>query len=175
MIYYNCSKGKQGDNLSRVNEGQRPQRKCNKGKPPLGKTLDIKHKMCYNVYENRGRKTSQTRKAFIMKKSTLQSLVSYLNGETITNLDEIRDELVAELNKGEAKAQANRDLYAQAKDIVLNALSDTPVTIGELYAEVENDLPEGFSKGKVQYAITRLWADEVEKTEGKVNTYALKA
>lgn len=110
-----------------------------------------------------------------MKKSTLQSLVSYLNGETITNLDEIRDELVAELNKGEAKAQANRDLYAQAKDIVLNALSDTPVTIGELYDEVKGDLPEGFSKGKVQYAITRLWADEVVKTEGKVNTYTRKA
>ena len=109
-----------------------------------------------------------------MKKATLKSLVSYLNGETVTNLDEIRDELVAELNKGEAKAQANRDLYAEAKDIVLNALSDTPVTIGELYDEVKGDLPEGFSKGKVQYAITRLWADEVVKTEGKVNTYTRK-
>ena len=109
-----------------------------------------------------------------MKKATLKSLVSYLNGETVTNLDEIRDELVAELNKGEAKAQANRDLYAEAKDIVLNALSDTPVTIGELYDEVKGDLPEGFSKGKVQYAITRLWADEVVKTEGKVNTSTRK-
>ena len=104
----------------------------------------------------------------------MKSLVSYLNGETVTNLDEIRDELVAELNKGEAKAQANRDMYAEAKDIVLSALSDTPVTIGELYDEVKGDLPEGFSKGKVQYAITRLWMDEVVKTEGKVNTYTRK-
>lgn len=109
-----------------------------------------------------------------MKKASLQSLVSYLNGETVTNIDEIKAEIEAELTKGEAKAQANRDLYAQAKDIVLGALSATPVTIGELYEEVKGDLPEGFSKGKVQYAITRLWADEVTKVEGKVNTYARK-
>ena len=39
-----------------------------------------------------------------MKKSTLSTLVSYLNGETITNLDEIRAELEKELNKGAEKA-----------------------------------------------------------------------
>lgn len=110
-----------------------------------------------------------------MKKSTMQSLVSYLNGETVDNIAEIKAEIEAELAKGAEKAQANRDLYAQAKGIVLGALSETPVTIGELYDEIANDLPEGFSKGKVQYAITRLWADEVVKTEGKVNTYSRKA
>lgn len=112
-----------------------------------------------------------------MKKSTMQSLVSYLDGEVVTNLDEIRAELVAELNKGAEKAQANRDLYAQAHDVVMSGLAQAtaPVTIGELYESIKGELPEGFSKGKVQYAITRLWADEVEKTEGKVNTYALKA
>ena len=110
-----------------------------------------------------------------MKKSTMKSLVAFLNGETIDNLPEIRDELIAELNKGEAKAQANRDLYSEAKGIVLGTLSETPVTIGELYDEIADKLPEGFSKGKVQYAITRLWADEVTKIEGKVNTYVRKA
>ena len=109
-----------------------------------------------------------------MKKASLQSLVSYLNGATVDNIAEIKAEIEAELAKGEAKAQANRDLYAEAKGIVLGALSDTPVTIGELYDEIANTLPEGFSKGKVQYAITRLWADEVCKTEGKVNTYTRK-
>ena len=110
-----------------------------------------------------------------MKKSTMQSLVSYLNGETVDNIAEIKAEIEAALAKGAEKAQANRDLYAQAKSVVLGALSETPVTIGELYDEIANDLPEGFSKGKVQYAITRLWADEVVKTEGKVNTYSRKA
>ena len=108
-----------------------------------------------------------------MKKVSLLSLVSYLT-ETGA-LPEIRDEIANELAKGEAKAQANRDMYAEAKDIVLGALSDTPVTIGELYDEIANELPDGFSKGKVQYAITRLWADEVTKVEGKVNTYTRKA
>ena len=110
-----------------------------------------------------------------MKKVSLQSLVSYLT-ETGA-LPEIRDEIVAELNKGAEKAQANRDLYASAHDVVMNGLrmASSPVTIGELYESIKDELPEGFSKGKMQYAITRLWADEVEKTEGKVNTYALKA
>ena len=110
-----------------------------------------------------------------MKKSSLQSLVSFLGTvDAPQEIVDIRDEIVAELAKGEAKAQANRDLYAEAKDIVLSALSDTPATIAEIYEEVKGDLPEGFSKGKVQYAITRLWADEVVKTEGKVNSYSLR-
>jgi len=110
-----------------------------------------------------------------MKKASLQSLVNYLDGQTVANIAEIRDEIVAELAKGEAKAQANRDLYASAKTVILGALTDTPVTISELYDEIASELPDGFSKSKVQYAVTRLWADEVTKVEGKVNTYARKA
>ena len=111
-----------------------------------------------------------------MKKSSMKSLVSYF--ESIDMTEDIRaiyDEMVAELAKDEAKAQANRDMYAEAKDIILGALSDTPATISEIYAEVADALPEGFTKSKVQYAITRLWSDEVVKTEGKVNTYSRKA
>ena len=120
--------------------------------------------------------TPQTRTAFIMKKFSLQSLVSFIDSiDAPQDIKDIRNEIVAELNKGAEKAQANRDLYEQAKGIVLKALSDTPATIAEIYAEVENELPEGFSKGKVQYAITRLWADEVVKHEGKTNTYTKKA
>ena len=110
-----------------------------------------------------------------MKKVSLQSLVSFIDSiDAPQDIKDIRDEISAELAKGAEKAQANRDLYASAKDIVLGALSDTPVTIGELYDEIEDALPEGFSKGKVQYAVTRLWADEVVKHEGKVNTYTRK-
>ena len=110
-----------------------------------------------------------------MRKVSLQSLVSFIDSiDAPQEIKDVRDEIVAELSKGAEKAQANRDLYASAKDVVLGALSDTPVTIGELYDEIANALPEGFSKGKVQYAITRLWADEVTKTEGKVNSYSRK-
>jgi len=108
-----------------------------------------------------------------MKKVSLQSLVSYLTSTGA--LPEVRDEIVAELAKGEAKAQANRDLYAEATPVVLGALSATPVTIGELYEEVKDSLPAGFSKGKMQYLVTRVLTDKVNKVEGKVNTYTLKA
>lgn len=111
-----------------------------------------------------------------MRKVSLQSLVSFIDSiDAPQEIKDVRDEIVAELNKGAEKAQANRDLYAQAHDVVMDALSATPVTIGELYEEIADALPDGFSKGKVQYAITRLWADEVVKTEGKVNTYSRKA
>ena len=47
------------------------------------------------------------------------------------------------------------------------------VTIGELYDAIAHKLPEDFTKGKLQYAITRLWIDELERVEGKVNAYKL--
>lgn len=110
-----------------------------------------------------------------MKKATLNAIVNYINTNAVEELFEIRDELVAELGKGEAKAQANRDLYETAKPVILGALSETPVTISELYEEIASELPEGFTKSKMQYAITRMWSDEVTKVEGKVNGYCRKA
>ena len=111
-----------------------------------------------------------------MKKTTMMTLVDYIVTNGIEELYPVRDELWAELNKGEAKAQANRDLYAKAHDIVMDALSvETPVTIGELWDEVADRLPDGMTKGKVQYAVTRLWTDEIIKVEGKTNGYCRKA
>ena len=117
-----------------------------------------------------------------MKKATMQFLVSFLNDVIKDGGDdeafiEARDEIVTELAKGEAKAQANRDLYASAHDVVIAMMANltAPAPISEIYDEVANDLPEGMTKGKLQYAITRLWADEIVKTEGKVNAYSLKA
>ena len=80
-------------------------------------------------------------------------------------------ELQAELDKNEAKAQANRDLYAAAHDVVIGALTDKPVTLAELWEVVKDTVPEGMSKSKVQYALRELWAAEVVKIEGKVNEY----
>ena len=111
-----------------------------------------------------------------MRKSTLMSLVSYLNGESVTNLDEIKAELEAELNRNAEKAAANRELYEAAEAVVLAGLerAGTAVTVSELYAEVEDELPDGFTRGKLNYALTRMWADKVLVTEGKPNTYSLK-
>ena len=106
-----------------------------------------------------------------MKKNTIETLVAYLNGETVTNLDEIRDELKAELVKGKAKADANRAVYADMHDAVMDVLASAtnPVTAQELADET------GFAKGKIVYGLRNYWADEVEKIEGKVNSYTLKS
>lgn len=105
-----------------------------------------------------------------MKKATMNAIVNYINTNAVEELYEVRDELVAELNRGAEKAQANRDLYAEAHDIVMEALpTETPVTIGELYNEIEDRLPDGMTKGKIQYAMTRLWVDEITKVESKMN------
>lgn len=111
-----------------------------------------------------------------MKKNTMIALVSYLNGNTVDNIAEIKAELEAELNRGAEKAQKNRELYESVKPIVFEGLrvAGVPVTISELYEEIKGELPEGFGKSKVQYAVTRLWIDELVKTEGKVNTYSLR-
>lgn len=112
-----------------------------------------------------------------MKNSTLKSLVSYLNGKTVANLDEIKAELEAELNKGAAAKAAKVAVYNEAKDVVLAVLADAgnPVTLAELFDACADGLPEGFTKNQLAYALRVYWADEVTKTEGKVNTYATKA
>ena len=109
-----------------------------------------------------------------MKKSSLLSLVSYLNGEAVDNIAEIKAEIEAELSKSAEAKAVNDAVYAEAKATVMAVLDKltVPATLAEIYAEAEDLLPEGFTKGKFQYAMTRLWADDVIKTEGKPNTYS---
>ena len=106
-----------------------------------------------------------------MKKSTLKSLVAYLNGETVANINEIKAELQAELSKGEEKAKANRDLYATAHEAVMGVMSDTPMTVADIFAACEDKLPENFTKAKVQYALLHYWNDEVVKVENGRSAY----
>ena len=108
-----------------------------------------------------------------MKKTTMQTIVNYINDNAIEALFEVRDELTAELNKGAEEKAKNAELYEQAKAVVMDELgmTDKAVTISELFDAVEANLPDGFTKGKLQYAVTRLWKDEIVRIEGKVNTY----
>ena len=106
-----------------------------------------------------------------MKKSVFESILTLISTIDTPEAEEVRQAVTTELSKGAEKAQANRDLYESAKGIVLSELGDTPVTIGELYDAVADQLPEGFTKGKLQYAVTRLWTSEIVRIEGKVNTY----
>ena len=105
----------------------------------------------------------------------MKAILSYINGETITNLDEIKNEIETELTKGAEKAAANRALYDSAREIVLAGLSETPVTISELYEQIQNELPDGFSRSKVQYGLLNYWIDDITIVDGNPKTYARKA
>ena len=114
-----------------------------------------------------------------MKKNTMETLVRYLNGETVDNLDEIKAELEAELAKNAEKARANRDMYAVAHDVVMEHLPVTParLTVAALWELVKDEMPEDMSKSKMQYGLRELWSAEVQKFENpkSANEYARKA
>ena len=119
----------------------------------------------------RTRKSPKNQKGKSMKKNTMETLVRYLNGETVDNLDEIKAELEAELAKNAEKAQANRELYDATHDVFVNALTDTPQTLAEIWERIKDEVPGGMTKSKIQYAVREYWSADVAKIEGKVNEY----
>ena len=105
-----------------------------------------------------------------MRKVSLQSLVSFIDSvDAPQEIKDIRDEIVTELGKGQAKADANRALYAEMRDAVLEAIrvAGAPVTAQEIADAT------GFARGKVVWGLTHEWADSITKVSGKVNTYTL--
>ena len=105
-----------------------------------------------------------------MKKATLETIRTALTDLGYANAD-VLAELDAELNRGAEEKAARAASYEAIHDIVMEAMSDTPATIAEIYAAIEDKLPEGMTKSKVQYAITRLWTSEIVKVDGKPNGY----
>lgn len=98
-----------------------------------------------------------------MKKSSLVSLYAYLNGENVTNLDEIRAEIGAELEKDEIAKREKMASYEDARPIVLAAL-DEPRYLDEVMEHCVG-LPIGFTKGRLQYALTHYWQDEIKRAK----------
>ena len=105
-----------------------------------------------------------------MKKLSLVAIKNALVGFGFEDED-ILAELDKEITKGEAQKAKNAEAYEAIHGIVMGALSMVPVTIAELWESIEDEVPEGITKGKVQYAVTHLWGDEIVKIEGKPNTY----
>ena len=104
-----------------------------------------------------------------MKKTTMTAIANYI--KNVPELAAEYAEVQAELDKNAEKAQANRDMYAAAHDVVIGALTNKPVTLAELWEVVKDTVPEGMTKSKVQYGLRELWAAEIVKIEGKVNEY----
>ena len=107
-----------------------------------------------------------------MKKSTLEMMKNYLNGDNTVDLSALRDEVNAEWERTTAKSRANTDLYNAAHDALMACTEwDKPMTATELAETFADILPDGFTKSKVQYALLHYWTDEVEKHENGKNAY----
>ena len=117
-----------------------------------------------------------------MKKSTLSAIANYLS-ENVQYANDIEKEFLttalaelnAEINRGADAKAARAAEYESVKEIILAPLDESILTVSELYEAIKGELPEGFTRGKVQYALTKLYADEVVKQEGKPCTYGRKA
>ena len=97
-----------------------------------------------------------------MKKATMNTILSLIATIDTPEADEVR--------AGQAKAEANRAVYADLHDKVIKALTDAgkPVTAQEIADEI------GMARGKIVYGLTNYWSAEVVKdTSGKTTTYAL--
>jgi hypothetical protein len=142
----------------------------NKKSSPQGKKHLTFSTKCGRINMKRGRTPPKPERVTTMKKSTFEAIKDALTHFGFDDA-EILSELDKEINRGaEAKAK-NAEAYEAIHDIVVGNLSDAPVTCGELYEAIESELPMGITKGKVQYALTHLWQDEIVKIEGKPNTY----
>ena len=112
-----------------------------------------------------------------MKKSSAKTLVAYfaMQNNLPSDVADAVDELKAELAKDEQRKADKTSAYDTAWEAVHELLSKSskPLSAAEIAAQAE--LPEGFTKGKVVYALGHDWADRVIKVEGKVNEYKLKS
>ena len=106
-----------------------------------------------------------------MKKASMETLVQWIDDHDATELFTIKDELTAELAKSKAKAEANRQVYADMHDDVFEVIrgASAPVTAQEIADET------GLSRNKITWALGNIWADEVAvDRSGKVNTYTAR-
>ena len=109
-----------------------------------------------------------------MKKATLETIRTALTDLGYED-KEILDEIDAELNKGAEEKAARAAAYAGIHDIVVDNLTETPVTCSDLWGEIEAEVTaKGMTRHNVQYALNNLWQDEIVKIAGKPNTYRRK-
>ena len=107
-----------------------------------------------------------------MKKATLEAIRDTLIDLGVNDTDPMVVELNAELNKGAEEKAARAAAYESIHSIVVDNLTDTPVTCADLFVEIEPEVvAKGMTRHNVQYALNNLWQDEIVKIPGKPNTY----
>lgn len=97
-----------------------------------------------------------------MKKNTLTALYNYfVNSDNTADLSSAIEDIRAEYEKFADKANEKTALYDAAEKVLLGALTDTPQTSREIFDA--NVWPDGFTVGKLNYALRAMWADEIVK------------
>lgn len=119
------------------------------------------------------RKTLKNRKGIVaMKKATLEAIRDTLIDLGVKDTDPMVVELNAELNKGVEEKAARAAQYEGIHSIVVDNLSETPITCADLWDEIGAEVAaKGMTRYNVQYALNNLWQDEIVKIVGKPNTY----
>ena len=110
-----------------------------------------------------------------MTKNTMTRIYNTLKDIQFINKEVVLAELEKELNRGAEEKAAKNAEYESAWEVVAPILSDGAYTVADIFNECEKSLPNGFSKGRLQYGLTHQWADKVVKIDGKPCTYSLKA
>ena len=110
-----------------------------------------------------------------MKNSTMNAIYTALTNYNYDNA-EVMAELFNEIHRNDKAKAEKANAYEVAKEAVFQTLRSLtePAPMSEIFEDCKANLPEGFTKAQVQYGMTRLWKDEIVKTEGKVNTYSLR-
>ena len=110
-----------------------------------------------------------------MKKNTITALYNYFvkNDDTV-DLSAVVEDIRTEYEKSAAKASAKMDAYEQAKPFVLSAIADTALTVKDIFAVCENNLPDNFTASKVQYGLLHYWNDEVDKIDNGKGPFTYK-
>ena len=108
-----------------------------------------------------------------MKISSMKTLVAYFYAQPSVPSDvaDVIGEMELELAKEHERQNTKLELYEAAHEAVMAKLGDKPVTLAELWEAVKDELPDGFTKNKLSYALRNYWADEVVVVKGKVNEY----
>ena len=108
-----------------------------------------------------------------MKRATFVAIDTALRAFGYDN-QTVLDELAVEINRGEARKEATVKEYDGVKDLILGTLGDAAATCAEIYEAIKDKLPTGFGKGKVQYALTHLWQDQIAIVDGNPKSYRRK-
>ena len=111
-----------------------------------------------------------------MTKEIMNTIYTALETVEFEGKSAAMEALEKELHRNDRAKAEKSALYEQAKEPVLEVIrtASGPATVAEIFEACQAQLPAGFSKAKVQYGLTHYWKEEVEKIEGKVNSYRIK-